>query len=387
MRTSLYEADINCVDYNYFIYDNKINTFAGYKLQTKLSEKNEYFWTKYDLLLNDLQMNLKLINFKNEMNFIIVDRLEDNLKKKRRMNYKGKDSLLINSTNSFMQNSNMSFYHKSLTLKEDFKLHSSNSSPKSIIKPYNKTENINYFKTDIPNNNIGINEISDDILTYKERIKSLVIGIENYLSKYPKFKDKFSDKISCKCSIIDNKTFFSFVHLQNNIDWLLITCNEYFNEKNALFVSIKWLSCNSFSIHNFYKDLSKKCRSKNLGLVKIPCDDIIYSNFKRVSSWKFPYLNRAKIFDRMLNDSICCNFIRSEIDNNFIYFSEETNILIKLSQKEKGMIFLYDAVMEKELCETEKSYFLEFSIQLDTYIDLFNYMTNLIDRVEKLVKN
>lgn len=52
----------------------------------------------------------------------------------------------------------------------------------------------------------------------------------------------------------------SIVYLEDKTDWILILHNKYFDEKNVLFFSFRWLSCNTVSIKNFYKDLNKKVK-------------------------------------------------------------------------------------------------------------------------------
>lgn len=55
-----------------------------------------------------------------------------------------------------------------------------------------------------------------------------------------------------------NATKQVIIYLDEKTDWILILHNKYFDNKNSLFFSIRWLSCNTVSIKNFYKDLNKK---------------------------------------------------------------------------------------------------------------------------------
>src|SRR5690606_29247924 len=54
------------------------------RLSLKLSEKNEIWWSKYDLQLNDLQKNLKTFRFPNELNFLIIDKNNNIVEMKRK---------------------------------------------------------------------------------------------------------------------------------------------------------------------------------------------------------------------------------------------------------------------------------------------------------------
>jgi hypothetical protein len=160
--------------------------------------------------------------------------------------------------------------------------------------------------------------------------------IDFYISKYSKSNEKLSDKISYVApsqSIKNNDLSYTFSMLRNPINWVLFVENKLFNEKNPLFFSFKWLSCNSIPIYNFYKELIKKSKLKDILLIKIPCDDVIYSNFRRICIWNFPYVNKANILDEVLRTSICSNFLKIEFDENYLYFSEELDMLIKISQK------------------------------------------------------
>ena len=189
----------------------------------------------------------------------------------------------------------------------------------------------NYFNSP----DISTNEDTDNC-SFKDRIINFHTSIEFHLSKYAKINEKLTDKINYVNSsglMKNNSLSYTFVMFKNPIDWILLVENKFFYERNPLFFSFRWLSCNSIPIYNFYRDLMKRSKLKDIFLIKIPCDDIIYSNFRRLCIWNFPNVNKAHVLDEVLMNSLLSNFLRGEFDNNFIYYSEELNMLIKISQK------------------------------------------------------
>jgi hypothetical protein len=190
------------------------------------------------------------------------------------------------------------------------------------------------------NNYFNSQEISataeTDNCSFKDRIINFHTSIEFHLSKYAKINEKLTEKINYVNSsglMKNNSLSYTFVMFKNPIDWILLVENKLYNEKNPLFFSFRWLSCNSIPIYNFYKDLMKRSKLKDIFLIKIPCDDIIYSNFRRQCIWNFSNVNKAHVLDEVLMNSLLSNFLRVEFDNNYVYYSEEFNMLIKISQK------------------------------------------------------
>lgn len=323
IKLSSMESDFNYLDYNFFVYDNKINFLKGKRLNTKIGEKNEVFWQKYDIWLNDMQLNIKQIKFKNEMNFLILDKFEDFARKK-------KTGKLINSQKDLFNN----------TIDGGNCLRAKSSQDEEFGNPnFSHTSTTNYFvnskeNSSLHEHNLNLNENHELI---KERLKIFIASIDSYLAKYPKFTDKMTNKINY-CEIkrfLQNKNNLNFyvLFLNHGTDWLLLVFNEIFNEKNAMFLSLRWLSCNSMPILNLHKELIKKSRMKNLALLRIPCDEIIFSSFKRICTWKICPTSKLNILDKIFNEGILTNFIRSELDGSYVYYNNDLNLFVKISQK------------------------------------------------------
>jgi hypothetical protein len=347
IRLSSMESDFNYLDYNFLVYDKKVKFLTGKRLNTKLGEKNEVFWQKYDIWLNDMQLNIKQIKFKNEMNFLILDKFEDFARKKKTGRIINSQKDLFNNANDGLNSLRPRSPKEESNGNQNF---SQTSSPNYFSNKMHYTEN-NLLLTKHKNN--PVSELSNNSLrenlspqehnlienqeSIKERLKIFVSSIDSYLSKYPKFNDKMTEKISyCEIKSFQknkNNLIFYVLFLNHGTDWLLLVFNEIFNEKNALFLSLRWLSCNSMPILNLHKELIKKSRIKNLALLKIPCDEIIFSSFKRICNWKICPTSKLNILDRIFSEGILSNFIRSELDGNYVYYNEDLNLFVKISQK------------------------------------------------------
>lgn len=287
-RSLIHETESNSLDYKYFIYDSKAKLIQGKKLSLNSSEKNEVFWSKYDMQLNDLQNNIVHIKFKNEMRFVVIDKMEDYMRKKRKPVTKytvnsAQTNLLshgpFNSANLSLGNITNSGYLSNTpknSIIDYSNFGSYPSSPKLSSVDLLKTSQI-FHKAQDPSETIPtFNELKQDGSIeenpiFSERVKQFIQQVDGYLSKYDKNYDKLSSNIVNVTTEELNKIreithhhshlYASIFYIQQPTDWMLLLHNKYFNDRRNLYLAINWLSCNSMSIHNFHKDLIKKVNS------------------------------------------------------------------------------------------------------------------------------
>ena len=137
-----------------------------------------------------------------------------------------------------------------------------------------------------------------------------------------------------------NATKQVIIYLDEKTDWILILHNKYFDNKNSLYFSIKWLSCDTVSIKNFYKDLNKKVfyfakqktKQNNILMMSVPSDDIVLSSFKRITVWNLANSSCNQTLEKVLSRSILSNYFKSKYENNYFFYNREDNIFVKISQ-------------------------------------------------------
>jgi hypothetical protein len=348
----------NDFDYNFFTYDYKSSVMSGKKISSILSEKNENWWSKYDLQLNDLQKNIKSFKFNNEINLLLYDKCGVKLKKSK--------------TNSRPHTSQM----KPLSDRSPVLTYTSMKSTELPVSPINTSSVILKKLAVSPNIH---NHDPDE--AYIDRVKGLMKFIDTYLSKYPSSKAaKLGDIVEhinefniYKSILADkNKNLYHSVYIRQLSDWMLILFTKFFNDVNSVYLSIRWLSCNSIPIHNFMRELSKKARSANLSMARVPCDDIILSVFKNICFWEIEGTAIQEV-DRLLRENILLNFLRTEYGNNFIYFCEDYNVMIKLHEYDNNKILIYilDNVDESP-DYFGHSYFVEYAKKIEEILKVFH---------------
>lgn len=67
-------------------------------------------------------------------------------------------------------------------------------------------------------------------------------------------------------------------------------------------------------------------------MVSIPSDEIVLSTFKRVSVWNLTNPNRNAMLDKVFTKGLLREFTRSKYENNYLYFSREYYLFVKISQ-------------------------------------------------------
>lgn len=180
-RISIYESDF--IEYSYFTYDYKYKIIQTKRLLLNPVEKNEVFWSKYDLQLNDMGKNIRNIKFKNELNFLVIDKMDEFVKRKKRITNKN-----TNATNSIIAPHNTPSH---LITNSDNNTPTFNTSTSSLFNTTNN--NINVNKPIINNNGPFSNSMIDSNnvnLTYRTPQAS-IIDYNNFES-YPN-----SPKLGC----------------------------------------------------------------------------------------------------------------------------------------------------------------------------------------------
>jgi len=69
----LYDQELKGFEYRYFTYDYLYSFFFSKRYINNSNEKNEVFWSNYDVQFNDLRHNMRKLKFKNEINFLLID--------------------------------------------------------------------------------------------------------------------------------------------------------------------------------------------------------------------------------------------------------------------------------------------------------------------------
>ncbi len=69
----LFDQDLKGYEYRYFTYDYINSLFFSKRYINNYNEKNEVFWSNYDVQFNDLKQNIKKLNFENQLNFLLID--------------------------------------------------------------------------------------------------------------------------------------------------------------------------------------------------------------------------------------------------------------------------------------------------------------------------
>jgi hypothetical protein len=239
----------NDFEYDFIVYDWEAGIFSGKKHLSMLSEKNENWWSKYDLQLNDLQKNLKSFKFNNEINFLIYEKNGVVFRPKKK--YTGGKSHTSQIKSAGDRSPIITFTSMKTT-----ELISVSSPTANTIAYTKKATSV-----------VSPNRFSED--SYSEKIKNLAKFFDLYFSKYQNNNNPFkiADIIeyvqdsSVLCTSIEkdvNKNLYHTSYIQQLSDWMLLVFNKFFNEENAIFFSIRWLSCNNIPIYNFYRELIKK---------------------------------------------------------------------------------------------------------------------------------
>jgi hypothetical protein len=110
-------------------------------------------------------------------------------------------------------------------------------------------------------------------------------------------------------------------------------------------------------------------------MTRIPCDDIILSIFKTVTTWELDINISIKEIDNVFKNRVLTNFLRCEYEeSNFYYFNEEYNILIKLHEFENNKILIYicDNIDENIEHNNSNNYFIEYAKKIEEVVKSYN---------------
>jgi len=68
-----FDQELKGFEYRYFTFDYFYSFFYSKRYINNFNEKNEVFWSNYDVQFNDLKQNMKKLKFKNELSFLLID--------------------------------------------------------------------------------------------------------------------------------------------------------------------------------------------------------------------------------------------------------------------------------------------------------------------------
>jgi hypothetical protein len=255
----------NDFEYNFFIYDYKSSIISGKKITSILSERNENWWSKYDLQLNDLQKNIKTFKFNNEINFLLYSK--SNFLK---FNDKSKPGIKSYTSQHIKSTSDKSSPVVTYTHMKSLEM------PISPLNGGSKNNSIKKLATISPTN------ANDSDESFPDKLKNLFKSIDGYLAKYNFKGVKISEtienvelnKLSQVVQADRDKNLYHNIYIRQLADWMLVLFNKFYNETNAFYFSVRWLSCNSIPIHNFNRELNKKVK---LSLILGACCEYKFS--------------------------------------------------------------------------------------------------------------